>query len=200
VNNFDRSEKGSLWAFLNRCKTSFGRRLLKEWITRPLLQPADIAKRSAAVDEFLTGDLSGHIDRVRVLLKSVPDLERLLARVHSNGLRSKGVNHPDSRAVMYEATTYNSRKIKDFADTLAGFDVLVKIGTELEGVSMKSALLQKVTKPVSATSTAGGKFPLKEMSSLLKFYREIFDEKQAKREGCIKPKVSSLLPFHLFLL
>jgi DNA mismatch repair protein MSH6 len=193
VNNFDRSEKGSLWAFMNRCKTSFGRRLLKEWITRPLLQPADIAKRNKAVEEFLTGELAGRVDRVRTLLKSVPDLERLLARVHSNGLRSKGVNHPDSRAVMYEATTYNTRKIKDFADTLAGFDVLVKIGLDLENVAMSSSLLQKITKPVVASSaTGGGKFPLKEMSNLLKFYRDIFDEKQAKREGCIKPKVALL--------
>ncbi len=29
VNNFDKTEKGSLWTFVNRCKTAFGKRILK---------------------------------------------------------------------------------------------------------------------------------------------------------------------------
>ena len=184
VNNFDRSEKGSLWAFINRCQTAFGRRLLKDWVCRPLFQPADIKKRSDAVEELLTS-LPAEGDQIRKLLKSVPDLERLLARVHSNGLRSKGTDHPETRAVMYESQTYNTRKIKDFADTLAGFDTLVKIGSLCAQLPLQSSLLQKIIKP---KGNKGGRFPLQEMSDLLKFYRDIFDEKQAKREGFIRPK------------
>lgn len=38
-NSSDGSEKGSLWAFVNRCSTAFGRRLLKDWVLKPLLSP-----------------------------------------------------------------------------------------------------------------------------------------------------------------
>lgn len=36
-NSSDGGEKGSLWAFVNRCSTPFGRRLLKDWVLKPLL-------------------------------------------------------------------------------------------------------------------------------------------------------------------
>lgn len=39
-NSYDGGEKGSLWAFVNRCSTPFGRRLLKDWLLKPLLLPA----------------------------------------------------------------------------------------------------------------------------------------------------------------
>lgn len=35
-NSCDGGEKGSLWAFVNRCSTAFGRRLLKDWVLQPL--------------------------------------------------------------------------------------------------------------------------------------------------------------------
>lgn len=38
-NSSDGGEKGSLWAFVNRCSTAFGRRLLKDWVLKPLLFP-----------------------------------------------------------------------------------------------------------------------------------------------------------------
>lgn len=38
-NSSDGGEKGSLWAFVNRCSTAFGRRLLKDWVLKPLLVP-----------------------------------------------------------------------------------------------------------------------------------------------------------------
>lgn len=38
-NSFDGGEKGSLWGFINRCSTAFGRRLLKDWVLKPLLIP-----------------------------------------------------------------------------------------------------------------------------------------------------------------
>lgn len=38
-NSSDGGEKGSLWAFVNRCSTPFGRRLLKDWVLKPLLVP-----------------------------------------------------------------------------------------------------------------------------------------------------------------
>lgn len=38
-NSCDGGEKGSLWGFINRCSTAFGKRLLKDWVMKPLLMP-----------------------------------------------------------------------------------------------------------------------------------------------------------------
>lgn len=38
-NSSDGGEKGSLWGFMNRCSTAFGRRLLKDWLLKPLVMP-----------------------------------------------------------------------------------------------------------------------------------------------------------------
>lgn len=117
-NNFDHTERGSLWAFMNRCKTSFGSRLLRDWMCQPLFRLEDISYRSAAVTELLND--TENVERVRVIMKNCPDLERLLGRVHSNGLNKKDFDHPDYRSIMYENQTYNSRKIRDFTDILRG--------------------------------------------------------------------------------
>jgi DNA mismatch repair protein MSH6 len=199
VNNHDRKENGSLWAFINRTKTAFGRRLLHKWLCNPLYRAGDIMKRGEAVEELLTG-YPEESEAARRLLKGVPDLERLLIRVHSNGLKKKGgdqVDHPDSRAVMYEMPIYNARKIRDFADVLSGFEQVLKTAELFESQNrpFASTLLQLALKarPVSGQDQKKfqaneGRFPFAEMRKLLQQYREIFDEKQAKKDGNIKPR------------
>ena len=187
-NNFDRSEKGSLWAFMNRCRTLFGARLLKDWVCHPLYKVCDIASRTAAVDDLLSS-LSCEAEATRVILKGVPDLERLLARVHSNGIKKKGLgaeDHPDGRAVMYEMPTYNSRKIRDFSDVLTGFEAVLKVSAVFESSNVTSQVLKRIVKSRTACTT--GKFPREEMDKLLRHFRTIFDEKQAKKDGFIKPR------------
>ena len=194
VNNFDRTEKGSLWAFMDKCKTPFGRRLLHEWIVRPLYRPVDIQRRAHAVEELLSAR-NIEANACRQALGKVPDLERLLSRVHSNGLKRKGNNHPEQRAIMYEAPIYNARKIKDFADILTGFELLVGVVGQFNNnpsLTIESALLRRAVKPPGDDQADkagnGGKFPLAEVKQLLRHFRDIFDEKQAKKEGNIKPR------------
>jgi len=108
------------------------------------------------------------------------DLERLLTRVHSNGLKRTGsADHPDSRAVLFDSHIYNARKIRDFADVLTGFETVLTVMESFQTVEICSQLLMLACKK---------KFPHAEMKSLLKHYREIFDEKQAKRDGHIRPR------------
>lgn len=187
-NNFDRTEKGSLWAFVNRSKTLFGARLLKDWMCHPLYKVTDIASRASAVDDLLDS-LRSEAASASVILKGVPDLERLLARVHSMGLKKKGKgveDHPDGRAVMYEMPTYNSRKIKDFSDILTGFEAVLKVAAIFEDSDVTSNVLKRIVK--SPQSCPIGKFPKEEMGKLLQYFRTIFDEKQAKRDGNIRPR------------
>lgn len=191
VNNYNRTEAGSLWNFVNRCKTLGGRRLLRSWLCRPLFSPLDIAKRRVAVEELLTS-LASESEKARGILKNVPDLERLLARVHSNGIKRTGTaDHPDNRAVMYEATQYNIRKIKDFVDILGGLESVVKVCEVFAGLDIQSPLLRSIIKPNEESLSSegrGGRFPLQEVKKTLHYFREIFDEKQAKQDGNIKPK------------
>jgi DNA mismatch repair protein MSH6 len=196
VNTFDHTSKGSLWSFMNHCRTPFGCRLLKDWVCKPLYDVKDIERRSEAVDELML-TFSVEADKVRGVLKGCPDVERLLSRVHANGLKKRsdgGRDHPEVRAIMYENQKYNSRKIRDFMDLLSGFDILVK-ACEYLGPAVferaESSLLRMAIAPTTSTSVpskSNGKFPLEEIKNLLSFFRDMFDEKQAKRDGFIRPK------------
>lgn len=66
--------------------------------------------RLDAVSE-LAGDLSPEADASRALLKKLPDVERLLSRVHSMASKHRSNEHPESRAIMYEDTKYSIRKV-----------------------------------------------------------------------------------------
>ena len=71
--------KGSLFWVLDHTVTAMGARLLRRWITRPLLEVEVIKKRLDAVenlvnDHFLRGDL-------RRLLDGLHDVERLVGRI-----------------------------------------------------------------------------------------------------------------------
>ena len=120
--------------------------------------------------------------------KGIPDLERLLSRVHSSGLKRKVADHPDGRAVLYEMGTYNARKICDFAEVLTGFETALRVIQAFESSNFQSTLLKRVL----SEPKAGGKFPFTYISKLLKHFREIFDEKQAKKDGNIRPRLGYL--------
>eukprot|EP01040_Poterioochromonas_malhamensis_P014138 gene14138-15631_t len=195
VNNYDRSEVGSLWHFINRCKTIGGKRLLHSWLCHPLYQLEDIQRRSEAIEELLSSSLQSITDEVRKRLKGIPDLERLLIRVHSNGIKRKGVaDHPDSRAVMFESSIYTMRKIRDFADILSGFENLVNIIELFQKYKLKSSLLRFALHGSNTFTDERGLieerkyFPLQEIKQSLSYFRTIFDEKQAKKDGNIKPR------------
>lgn len=69
-----------------------------------------INARLDAVSE-LAGDLSPEADASRALMKKLPDVERLLSRVHSMASKHRSSEHPESRAIMYEDTKYSIRKV-----------------------------------------------------------------------------------------
>jgi DNA mismatch repair protein MSH6 len=81
VNNFDGSTNGTLFSMLNRCITPFGKRLLRQWVCHPLADAAKINARLDAVDA-LNAD-SSITDNFTASLSKLPDLERLISRVHA---------------------------------------------------------------------------------------------------------------------
>ena len=113
------SSEGTLLEALDRCVTPFGRRLFKHWLCAPLCNVDAINARLDAVE-----DLHAHDDvttEASAMLRKLPDLEKQLNRIHTLGSLRRSQTHPDSRAVMFEAGTYNKRKIDDFLSTLSGF-------------------------------------------------------------------------------
>ncbi|KAL2157037.1 hypothetical protein VTH06DRAFT_7941 [Thermothelomyces fergusii] len=82
-NATDQSEKGSLLWALDKTRTRPGRRLLRKWIGRPLLDRERLEQRVAAVEELLENRSTLKVDKLGGLLSSIrADLERNLIRIY----------------------------------------------------------------------------------------------------------------------
>lgn len=175
--------EGTLLERLDTCRTPFGKRLLKQWLCAPLCNPTSIKDRLDAVEDLMGAQ--AQVGEVSDLLKKLPDLERLLSKIHSIGTPLKGQDHPDSRAVLYEEVTYSKRKIADFLSALEGFKTMQEIISALAPVSSdcQSTLLRQV---VSLKSEKEGVFP--DLSSELRRWETAFDHQKARTTGVITPK------------
>ncbi|KAF8155583.1 muts domain V-domain-containing protein [Crassisporium funariophilum] len=85
--NNEGTEEGSLLKLLSRCVTSFGKRLFRIWLCMPLRDISDINARLDAVQDILKNpEFEAAFDGVA---KGVPDLERIVARVHARSCKVK---------------------------------------------------------------------------------------------------------------
>ncbi|KAL9001712.1 MAG: hypothetical protein Q9188_005324 [Gyalolechia gomerana] len=81
ANSFDGGVDGTLFSLLNRCITPFGKRTFKQWVCHPLMHSTKINARLDAV-EALNADSTVR-DRFTSQLSKLPDLERLISRIHA---------------------------------------------------------------------------------------------------------------------
>lgn len=89
----------SLLGMLNHCITPPGKRLLKNWVQFPLVEPLDIVERQNAL-QCISSHLSDSIYiQFEKLFKQLPDLERSCVKIYSK-----------------------KSKIKDYIAVLEGFD------------------------------------------------------------------------------
>ena len=74
-----KEKRGSLLWVLDKTKTAMGGRLLRAWMERPLLSPAQITRRLTAVEELVKKT----IDREELLLslREITDFERAMTRI-----------------------------------------------------------------------------------------------------------------------
>ncbi|XP_014470347.1 PREDICTED: probable DNA mismatch repair protein Msh6 [Dinoponera quadriceps] len=168
--------EGSLNSVLDRCCTAFGKRLLREWICRPSCRKAVILERQQAVQELV--DRIDVTQSARAILTPLPDLERLLSKIHAQG-NPRMRNHPDGRAIMFEGPTYSKRVIIDFTKILAGFEDVLKFIEQFDG--FKSNLVTRCTR-----YEPDGEFP--RLRETLDYFKTAFDHEEAKKQGCIVPK------------
>ena len=69
----------SLMSNLDLTSTPMGGRLLRRWLSQPLLDLAELERRQDAVDALYTNQITR--EEVLAVLKGIPDLERLLNRI-----------------------------------------------------------------------------------------------------------------------
>lgn len=115
ANTFDGGPKGTLFALLNRCITPFGKRELQSWICHPLMQASKINSRLDAVELLMqNGEMRDFLEKK---MAQLPDLERLLSRVHAGRLPPK-----DFLRVIQGFQTIDSLKagiVGNFGDVLS---------------------------------------------------------------------------------
>ncbi|KAI4503557.1 hypothetical protein M0802_000960 [Mischocyttarus mexicanus] len=177
INNLRIFGEGSLMKTLDYCVTAFGKRLLREWICRPSCRKNVIKERQEAIQELM-GRVN-EVQSIRTMLSSLPDLERLLSKIHALGNKAKLWNHPEGRAIMFEGQTYSKRKIMDFTTTLDGFEKVLEIINLCS--DFETSLLSQCIK-----FEPEGEFP--HLRETLDYFKTAFDHEEAKKQGCIVPK------------
>ncbi|NWZ67614.1 MSH6 protein, partial [Acrocephalus arundinaceus] len=183
-NGTNGTTEGTLLERIDSCCTPFGKRLLKQWLCAPLCNPKSINDRLDAVEDLLA--VPDKMSEVREYLKKLPDLERLLSKIHSIGSPLKSQNHPDSRAVFYEELKYSKKKITDFLSALEGFKVMNEIVEFMEEIAsdFKSRVLKQLV--TCKARDPDGHFP--DLSAELTRWDTAFDHNQARKTGVITPK------------
>lgn len=78
---------GSLFWYLNDTKTAMGRRLLKQWITRPLVNVGEISKRHHYIEKMVGNQIV--TENVRDILSEIYDFERIIGRINDNVIAPK---------------------------------------------------------------------------------------------------------------
>ena len=87
ANTFNRSTRGTLFQLINRAITPFGKRQLQIWLCHPLMKENQINARLDAVESIMENDsLREFLERK---MAGLPDLERLLSRIHAGRLPPK---------------------------------------------------------------------------------------------------------------
>ncbi|KAG2735477.1 hypothetical protein G9P44_001691 [Scheffersomyces stipitis] len=87
-NSFDGGDKGTLFKLINKASTPFGKRAMKSLVLHPLMKIDEINERYDAIEYLMNEGLELR-SKLEQTLTSLPDLERLLARIHSKTLKFK---------------------------------------------------------------------------------------------------------------
>lgn len=85
TNSVNGGTEGTLFSLLNRCVTPFGKRLFRQWVCHPLCNIEKINERLDAV-EMLNNNREMR-ERFSSQMTKMPDLERLISRVHAGACR-----------------------------------------------------------------------------------------------------------------
>ncbi len=128
-----KEKKGSLLWVLDKTKTAMGARLLRNWITKPLVDPIEINHRQSAVGALLSDRIKR--DEIRECLSAIHDIERLTAKTVYGTANAK-----DLRAIHQSIS-----KLPDVKAMLSSFEnpAVAKIAQELDPLTDVFDLLER---------------------------------------------------------
>ncbi|KAI0760099.1 DNA mismatch repair protein Msh6 [Fomes fomentarius] len=87
LQNSEGTEEGTLFKLLSRCITPSGKRLFRIWLCMPLREVSDINARLDAVQDLL--DHPTFEQQFASVAKGLPDLERIVSRIHAKNCKVK---------------------------------------------------------------------------------------------------------------
>lgn len=175
-NTVNGGSEGTLFSLLNKCITPFGKRLFRSWVAHPLCNIDRINERLDAV-EMLNADHTVREQFASQLVK-MPDLERLISRIHAGACR------PD-----------------DFVKVLEGFEqieyTMSLLSTFKGGDGIVDRLISSMPdldEPLSYWRTAFNRNRVRDEKLLIpeRGIDEDFDESSDRIEG-IKQQLEELL-------
>ncbi len=119
-----KEKRGTLLWVLDKTETCLGARLLRSWLSRPLISAPAILNRQSAVAELVDSFMMR--EELRSLLSGILDLERLTAKAvygTANGKDLRAICQsiatlPDIARLLSDAKSRNVRAIADTLDTL----------------------------------------------------------------------------------
>ncbi len=125
-----KEKKGSLLWVLDRTKTSMGARMLRDWLTKPLLHPAPILRRQAAVAAFLDAYLTR--EELQKGLDHILDLERLTAKAvygtaNAKDLRAIGQSLSAIPAIREQLSSIDCDVVRALRDKLGPLTALADL-------------------------------------------------------------------------
>jgi len=176
LENTEGGAEGTLIAALDNCATAAGRRLLRQWLLRPLGRVAAIEERQEAVADLMStaAEAAGEARR---LMSGMADLERGLARLQSVSFGASS-GRDAANVVLYE--DQGKRRVASMVTVIQGLKALKDAAECFDGVRSKlnSRLLLRLVTP-------GEGFP--DMAAALKELEEATDWQEAMENGQIVP-------------
>ncbi len=125
-----RDKKGSLLWVLDSTKTPMGSRMIRSWLEKPLLNVADIRRRSAAVAELVGNTVVR--SELRLALRNINDLERLIGRIvygscNGRDLISLSVSASVLPKVLELAGCLTSRRLTELTAAIDPLDDIMQL-------------------------------------------------------------------------
>lgn len=127
-----KSKKGSLLWVLDKTKTAMGKRMLRSWIERPLLNIGKIKNRQDAVEELVDNTILR--DELGTALMGVHDMERLMTRVTYGSANARDLKSlsaavsklPEIKFILYKFSSALMKSMCDDLDLLKDVFMLIE--------------------------------------------------------------------------
>lgn len=125
-------KKHSLLWVIDKTKTAMGKRMIRNWIERPLMSVSLISKRQNAVGELF--DRPEMRDKVRSALIGISDIERLMTRIAYSTANAKELKLlqatleklPEIKVLVSDASTALLKEINSNIDLLTDVKELIE--------------------------------------------------------------------------